>query len=128
MAVLVRRVLACLCFAVLVPYVFGRLDDAYVTPARLKRLVSLFGVETDMGRNRWRVRFGMAHRGLETYEVQVTAFWLDDRRREVGRNAQQVTLMPGDTTFLSLTYRKDAASRQAVACSLGYAVNPVRQP
>lgn len=103
---IVRQSIILLIIAALMPYGFTRLDHAFVEPVRLKRSVSLFGVETNLSAQFWRVRFGVASLTGDQQTIKATAVWRDGDENEVGRSVQQITVLPGDTAFVSMTTRQ----------------------
>lgn len=94
-------------------------------PNRLKQLVSLFGIEPTITERLWRVRLGVAHQGIEAHGVAITLIWLDEQEKEIGRNERQLTLGPGDTSYVSLSYINKSPDRQAVTHRLDYQVNSI---
>lgn len=119
---IVRRSILLLAAAALIPYGFTQLDHAYVDPVRLKRSVSVFGVETEQSDLTWRVRFGVASLSGDPQTVKATAIWRNDDLNEVGRSVQQITVLPGDTAFVGMTTRRLQPAGGRVHCSVDYEV------
>lgn len=115
----IRRCVALLGVAALMPYSFQRMDEVYFVSAQLKRMVSVFGIETVVTPQLRRVRFGMVSQLAESSEADVTVVWKDDGGAEVNRGTRQVSLFPGDTTYISLASRSPE-TRTAVSCSVAY--------
>ncbi len=121
-----RRVLVMVLCALFIPYAFGQLDQAFVMPERLKKLVSLFGIEPTITEGLWRVRLGVAHQGVEAHDVVLTLIWLDELDKEIGRNERQLTLGPGDTSYVSLSYINKSQDRQTATYTLDHQVTTNR--
>ena len=117
-----RRVLALAICAVFIPYAFGQLDQAFVMPERLKQLVSLFAIEPTITEKIWRVRLGVTHQGVTPHDVSITLTWHDEEEKEVARNERQLTMGPGDTSYVSLSYINKRSEIQAVTHKLNYQV------
>ena len=115
----IRRCVALLGVAALMPYAFQRMDEVYFVSAQLKRMVSVFGIETVITSQHRRVRFGMVSQMAESSEANVTILWKDEDGAEVGRGTRRVSLFPGDTTYVSLASRSQE-TRTAVSCSVAY--------
>lgn len=115
----IRRCVALLGVAALIPYAFQRMDEVHFGSAQLKRMVSIFGVQTVVTDQLRRVRFGMVSQLTEATEASVTVVWKDNGGSEVNRGTRQVNLFPGDTTFVSMTSRSQE-TRTAMSCSVTY--------
>ena len=115
----IRRCVALLGVAVLIPYSFQRMDEVYFVSAQLKRMVSVFGIQTVVTSQLRRVRFGMVSQLAESTEAMVTVVWRDKDGAEVNRGIRQVRLFPGDTTYVSLASRSQE-TLTAIACSVAY--------
>lgn len=117
-----RRVLALVVCLIFIPFAFDRLDRAFVMPERLKALVTLFNIEPTITERIWRVRLGVSHQGVEPHDVEITLTWLDDDNQELGRNERRLTMGPGDTSYVSLSYINNSQDVRAVRHKLDYHV------
>lgn len=121
---LIRRGLAGLFCIIIVPVLFQKMDEEYVVPQRLKRLVEVLVVEPLSDREWLRARVQLHHRGSQPSEVALALVWLDDRGREVAQSRSNVQLSPDDTVTVRLAVKRPAG-KQAVQHRLEYTATPV---
>lgn len=119
-----RRGIAGVLFMLLMLLVFQRMDDTYVVPQRLKRVVEIMGVETEVSDDWYRARIRLRHRGFSANEVELTLAWLDAEGDEIGRNESRVRMSPGDTVNVRLSTKAIEGVR-AVSHRLDYTVKRV---
>lgn len=121
---LIRRGIALVICVVAIPVIFQWMDQAYVIPQRLKRIISVLGVETSIDDKWWRARVLVSHRGFQPYDVELNLKWLDQNGSEVGKSQSIRAMSPGDTVIVRMAM-KAIEGKQAEKHHLDYSVRPV---
>lgn len=120
----IRRGLALMFCAIVIPVVFDRMDEAHVVPQRMKQLVQVLDVETSIEKDWWRARVRVAHTGVQPCEMDLILKWLGEDDWEVGRSQSIRAMSPGDTIIIRMS-TKAVEGKKAVKHLLDYTVRQI---
>ena len=109
----------CLVFTVVV---FDRMDQEFVVPGQLKKIIDILDIQTEKEDDWWRARIKIRHRGFDQVNVSIDLTWLDSNDDHIGKSQSIREIAPGDTVIVRLSM-KATEGIQAIAHSLDYTVS-----
>ena len=102
--------------------VFDRMDQEFVVPGQLKKIIDILDVQTEKEDDWWRARIKMRHRGFNEVNVSLDLTWLDPNGNPLEKSQAIRAVAPGDTVIVRLSV-KATGGKQAADHHLDYSVS-----
>jgi len=98
------------------------MDQEFVVPGQLKKIIDILDVRTEKEDDWWRARIKMRHRGFNEVNVSLDLTWLDPNGNTLEKSQAIRAVAPGDTVIVRLSV-KATEGKQTADHHLDYSVS-----